>query len=475
MTTKAGDGGEIFVVTSLGSGHLFPCIELCKRISSRNYITTLVLPSNLLPSLPSSFHHHPLLRIAQISSFQFGPPTSHPDPARHQAGLDLQTHLSAAHRRPLCAVVDFQVGWTTPIFSTFNVPVVSFFTFGASAAAMEWGAWKSDAGTLTPGESRTIPGLPAEMSIKYDLKLRRGGGGGGGGGGGPKPGHQPPWVAAIEGSIGLMFNTCDDLERPFLDYLTNQIGLPVWGVGPLLPDQYWNSPSGSLIRDGAIRQTKRETNCTEEEVIQWLDSKPRGSVLYVSFGSETGPTMEEYPKLAGALEDSTHPFIWVIQPGSGLPKFPGDGQVVSGGSEGYFPHGLASKVGDRGMIIKGWAPQLLILSHRSTGGFLSHCGWNSTAEAIGRGVPFLAWPMRGDQIYNAKLVVNHLKIGCMALREDSSEVVKNDILEGIAKLMGDQEIHKRAEAISAKFERGFPASSEVALDAFRDFINQKKT
>ena len=48
-------------------------------------------------------------------------------------------------------------------------------------------------------------------------------------------------------------------------------------------------------------------------------------------------------------------------------------------------------------------------------------------EAIGQGVPILAWPMRGDQIYKAKLVVNHLNIGYMAFGEDSSHVARKDI------------------------------------------------
>ncbi|PSR89276.1 UDP-glycosyltransferase [Actinidia chinensis var. chinensis] len=461
-------GNEIFVVTSLGSGHLFPCIELCNLLSSRNYQTTLVLPSNLL--LPSSFRH----RTASIAAFDVGPHS--PTQAQHQAGLDLLAHLEA--HRPLCAVVDFQVGWAKPIFLKFDVPVVSLFTFGACAASMEWGAWKAAAGDLNSGEVRPIPGLPEGMCLTHrDLKPPSAASGGGGG---PKPGHRPPWVPAIEGSIGLMFNTCEELEGPYLEYLCRQIGLPVWAVGPLLPEQYWESPSGSLIRDGAVREPKRESNYTEVEVIQWLDSKPRGSVLYVSFGSETGPTIEEYPELASALEDSTHPFIWVIQPGSGLPKLfgsRGPRQPSSGMlslEDGYFPHDLASKVGDRGLIIRGWAPQLLILSHPSTGGFLSHCGWNSTVEAIGRGVPILAWPMRGDQIYNAKLVVNHLKIGYMAFGEDSSDMAKKDILEGVERLMSDREIRKRAEVIRVEFECGFSASSRATLDAFRDFVNQKE-
>jgi hypothetical protein len=34
-----------------------------------------------------------------------------------------------------------------------------------------------------------------------------------------------------------------------------------------------------------------------------------------------------------------------------------------------------------------WAPQELILAHPATGWFISHGGWNSTQEAMGRRVP----------------------------------------------------------------------------------------
>lgn len=395
-----------------------------------------------------------------------------PDPFLQKVGQDLETHLANRSKdsaRPLCAIIDFQMGWTKRVFCKFDIPFIGFFTFGACAAAMEWGAWKVQARDIKTGEIRSISGLPEEMTLEHsDTKRRPEGPPRGdphasgpnrpkGVGGPPKPGDRPPWVPEIEGSIALMFNTCDELERPFIDYMTNQMGMPTWGVGPLLPEQYWkSSTSGSLIRDGQIREHTRQSNYTEDDVIHWLDSKPRGSVLYVAFGSEVGPSKEEYPQLTTALEESTRPFIWVIQSGSGIP----------GRTDG--------KVGERGLIICGWAPQLLILSHPSTGGFLSHCGWNSTVEAIGRGVPLLAWPIRGDQYYNAMWVAKHLKVGHRVAENPSEMVRKDDIREGIEKVMVDVEIKKKAGALRGKLENGFPASSEAALDAFGHFISQRR-
>lgn len=543
---------EIWIVPFFGQGHLFPLMELCKQIASRNFKAVFVISSNLSSSVPSSLRQFPLVQIVEIPDEipptsspgssplpqpSSGPPRPHHD-GHNQMGVGLEKLLSTRSDNPdsatpVCAVLDVMAGWNAEIFKKFGIPTVAIFTSGACSAAMEYAMWKAQPLDIKSGETRLLPGLPEEMALTLsDLNQHsreppppnHGGSPPPGAGAGfpppgpppsghsdgpplslggnfpphglpppsgpgvdfpppgppfdgpgqqrrgpPTPGGRPRWVDDADRSIALMINTCDDLERPFIEYLAKQIGKPVWGVGPLLPEQYWKS-DGSILRDGKLRTSNRRSNISEDEVIEWLDSKPNGSVLYVSFGSEVGPTVEEYSILAEALEASNRPFIWVVQSGSGRP--PGPPHAGSKAEEGYFPHGLEERVGKRGLIINGWAPQLLILSHPSTGGFLSHCGWNSTVEAIGRGVPFLAWPIRGDQHYDAKLVVSFLKVGYPISDDISGKIKKDDIVKGIEKLMGDEEMKQRAVRLSAKFEHGFPTSSAAALDAFRDFVAQ---
>lgn len=384
---------------------------------------------------------------------------------------------------PGCVVMDVMMSWSKDIFRRANVPIVSFFTSGACSTAMEHAAWTAHVDDMLPDdEIRILSGLPETVALSYsDLKRRdqhHGGGKpqphGGMNFGPPTPGQPPRWLDEAEGSIALLINTCDDLEGPFLEYLAGQIQKPVLGVGPLLPEKYWKSTS-SVLHDRDSRPS-RESNYTEDEVIQWLDSKQTRSVIYVSFGSEVGPTLDEYDELADALGESNWQFIWVIQPGSGKPgppaNFLGGKPVPNAREEGYYPQGLQEKVGNRGLIIKGWAPQLLILGHPSTGGFLSHSGWNSTVEAIGRGIPILAWPIRGDQFYNAKLVVKHLKVGHM-VSDDLSEMVKKcDIIRGIELVMGDGEVHDRAIALRSIFEAGYPSSSTASLKALIELISK---
>ena len=65
----------------------------------------------------------------------------------------------------------------------------------------------------------------------------------------------------------------------------------------------------------------------------------------------------------------------------------------------------------KGMVVREWVPQVKILGHPSTGGFMSHCGWNSCVESISMGVPIAAWPMHADQPFNAVLITKVLKVG----------------------------------------------------------------
>ncbi|KAK6129922.1 hypothetical protein DH2020_036316 [Rehmannia glutinosa] len=462
---------DILVLPFFGQGHLFPCVELCKHLSSYNCRSILIIPSHLSSSIPTNLHHYPLLEVLQIpASYSPLPPPPRtemrapPDvssgprsgsrPHHHQQlGNGIESFLSERYNnvpgraRPGCVVMDVMMSWSKDIFKRENIPIVSFFTSGACATAMEYAAWKAHVDDMGTNETRVLSGLPECMAMSYsDLKRReqRGGGRGGKPGGmnfgPPKPGQPPRWMDEAEGSAAMLINTCDDLEGPFLEYLAGQIGKPVLGVGPLLPESYYKS-TGLVLHDRDSRPN-RESNYTEDEVIQWLDSKPSRSVIYVSFGSEVGPTLEEYDQLADALGESGRSFIWVIQPGSGKPSPPANFFGGKPGSEatqeGYYPQGLEEKVGDRGLIIKGWAPQLLILSHPSTGGFLSHCGWNSTVEAIGR------------------------------------EMVKKcDIMKGIEVVMDDGEVHDRAIGLRGVFEAGYPSSSGTALKALMELVISK--
>ncbi|KAL9411573.1 hypothetical protein AB3S75_045217 [Citrus x aurantiifolia] len=83
----------------------------------------------------------------------------------------------------------------------------------------------------------------------------------------PEAGDQPHWMKELEGSMALMFNTCDGLDGPFINYLANQLGKPVWGVGPLLPEQFYKS-AGSMLRDHEMRTNRRSSNVTEDEI--WI-------------------------------------------------------------------------------------------------------------------------------------------------------------------------------------------------------------
>ncbi|THV46606.1 hypothetical protein BGAL_0373g00120 [Botrytis galanthina] len=493
--------GEIFVVTGGGQGHLHPCIELCTRLTARNFNTTLVIPDrgietpfeppwSVPATLPQSFIQNPL------TSFLYITPSS-PSPyaidqfrleAISQLVFRITEHITS-DSTPLiiCAIVDIQMEWTKEIFAKCNIPIVTFVSFGACAASMMAHVMKLKAAAerFEPEEQKkTIEGLQVEVSItpedyrRFDREVFAGltppedpdfdpnffsep----------PEPGNLPRWFMAINGTIGIMYNTWEELEKPFFDYIAAELqiympewNVPIWDVGPLLPETYWESANDSSLIRG--RQSQRLSNHSEEEVLGWLDSKGQDEVLYIAFGSDVGPDMLEYSHIANALEHSCISFIWVIPPLAGMPK-------ASREPGGFYPEDLALKVGKRGLVIYGWAPQLLILSHVSTGGFLSHCGWNSTAEAIGRGVPFLTWPIRGDQFYNSKLIVDYLKIGYRVVENMEDGVEEEDIKIGIEKLMGDAKMRERAREWRAKFQNGFPISSDWSLNSFTRFVMER--
>ncbi|MQL95414.1 hypothetical protein Taro_028081 [Colocasia esculenta] len=445
--------GEILVVSFHSMGHTFPATELSLRLASRGLRVTLFLPTRprfpLHPNVNVVLLSHPPPpppavdpNSSSTSPFPSPPPHLHEDPSVEdylskrfgESGSASSASASSSSPPPmLCAVLDSMMSQHIETCRRYGIPVVSFFTSSSCAAALEHAASKLSVEDLAPTGSFAVPGLPEDMPVDASYFL---------------PGPPPPH------------------ERPFLDYLAKEAGKPVWGVGPLLPHRFWSTPD-ETTSDDATRPglQQQETTVAEGEVRAWLDSQLPASVLYISFGTLVGPFPEELAELAAALEESDRPFIWVLQAGALQ-------------STGYFPEDLErnARKTRRGLVIRGWAPQLAILSHPSTAAFLSHCGWNSTVEALGRGVPVLAWPIKGDQLSNAKLVTERLRVGYpvrTAVAGLVGRVKKEDVARGIERLMADKGIRDRAQTVRSIFTFGFPESSSASIDAFVDFVMQR--
>ena len=160
---------------------------------------------------------------------------------------------------------------------------------------------------------------------------------------------------------------------------------------------------------------KEETEC-----LNWLDSKPPNSVIYVNFGSITVLTQQQLVEFGCGLVNSKHPFLWIIR--SDL--------VV--GETTNFPHEFEVATKERGLIAN-WCPQEEVLNHPSVGGFLTHSGWNSTIESVCAGVPMLCCPFVADQQTNSKYTCNEWAIGINInndAKRDEVEKFVRELMEG---------------------------------------------
>ncbi|KAJ6838876.1 UDP-glycosyltransferase 73C6-like [Iris pallida] len=193
---------------------------------------------------------------------------------------------------------------------------------------------------------------------------------------------------------GVVINTFLELEPEYVDLYRGAMGeKAVLPIGTL---SLYN-------KDAEIKSTRGNKAAVDERRLAgWLDAKEPGSVLYVSFGSLVLQGPSQLIEIGRALESSGRPFVWVLKGAEASRP-----ELVEWMSEG----GFAERTEGRGLVIAGWAPQVAILSHPSVGGFVTHCGWNSTLEAITASVPMVTWPHIADQFLNEKLVVEVLRVG----------------------------------------------------------------
>ncbi|PON38756.1 UDP-glucuronosyl/UDP-glucosyltransferase [Parasponia andersonii] len=242
---------------------------------------------------------------------------------------------------------------------------------------------------------------------------------------------------------GLLVNTFMELESNVLRSLSQQGDFPpIYPVGPILN----------------VNATDNTT-----DIVTWLDSQPPSSVVFLCFGSMGSFGGEQVKEIACALENSRVRFLWSLRkpPQPGGPPVPSD---YTDPNE-VLPEGFLDRTAEIGKII-GWAPQVAILAHPSVGGFVSHCGWNSTLESLWFGVPIATWPLAAEQQVNAFKLVREFGLAVeikLDYRKDFNNNASNwngpgpvivkakEIERGIIRLMEHaSDIRKRVKEMSTK-------------------------
>ncbi|XP_071697384.1 anthocyanidin 3-O-glucosyltransferase 2-like [Rutidosis leptorrhynchoides] len=257
---------------------------------------------------------------------------------------------------------------------------------------------------------------------------------------------------------GFIVNSFVELEP----YAFNSIStpIPVYPVGPLLDHKKVNRTNGS------------------NEVINWLDKQPPKSVIFLCFGSMGCFSEPQLEQMAIALEKSNQRFLWSVRkpPPDGVHVAPTDYTNV----ETVLPDGFLERVKERGMVC-GWAPQVEVLAHGATKGFVTHCGWNSILEGLWHGVPMATWPLSAEQQLNAFLLVKELGLGvdlCMTYRSGGSGselVMAGQIEKAINWLMDDENpVRNRVKEISEKSRKALKngGSSFIALQKLAEDMLQ---
>ncbi|XP_030458494.1 anthocyanidin 5,3-O-glucosyltransferase-like [Syzygium oleosum] len=362
-------------------------------------------------------------------------------------------------------VIDVFSDAAFPVAAALGVPTYYFFTSGAVALSL-FLHFPTLHGSPTKSfkdlgdETVNIPGLPPIKALDLPgSMLDRGW---------RIYGYFLDACRNMISSSGIIVNTSESLETRILSAIREGSCVPdgptppIFAVGPLVESK------GDGDEDSGDERERKH------ECLSWLDSQPSRSVVFLCFGSRGRFSAVQLKEMALGLERSGARFLWVVRP----PPQDVSAKSTSGSNdddaslERYLPEGFLERTRERGMVVKSWAPQIQVLNHGSVGGFVTHCGWNSTIEAVHAGVPMVAWPLYAEQKVNRAFLVGEAALALPLSMSDEDGFVSADELakrvtdlmmgSGQGKVVRERVLAARDGVLEALSDGG---SSQVSLGA----------
>ncbi|KAG2666361.1 hypothetical protein I3760_15G055400 [Carya illinoinensis] len=398
------------MIPFLCPGHIIPMVDMARLLAQRGVIITIITTTlnavRIKPIIGRAIESGLPIRLVQLrlQLHEVGLPEGCESidaiPSRdlfmnffaavNKLQQPMEELLKDMESSPSCILADKNLLWTTDVAGKFNIPILLFDGTGCFNLLCCQSLHASQVHlSASDSEPFVVPGLPERIELtKAQLPSSL------------NPSMQDNSKdlhakvrASEEGAYGIVINSFEELELAYVkEYRKAKGDDKVWCIGPV-------SLSNKTDLEKAQRGNK--SSIDENKCLKWLDSWPENSVVYACLGTLCRLTPLQLIELGLGLEACNRPFLWVIRGDNGKEEL----------EKWILEDGFEERIKGRGLLIRGWAPQVLILSHPAIGGFLTHCGWNSTLEAVCAGVPMVTWPLFADQFFNEKLVVQVLKIG----------------------------------------------------------------
>ncbi|XP_010542772.1 PREDICTED: UDP-glycosyltransferase 74D1 [Tarenaya hassleriana] len=431
-------------------GHINPLLQFSKRLISKNVAVTLLTTSSthttILRRASSSLSGRASLPLAFVpldDGFEEGAPTGataeYLAMFKNKVSLSLSDLISSMDPKPAAVVYDSCLPWALDVARRFGVAGASFFTQSSVVNALYHHFIE---GRFREFQDEVV--LPAMPVLKggdlpvflYDRSIC-------------PPLHDLicSQFCNVDEAQFFLVNSFEELEVEILEWMENV--WPVKNIGPTVPSMYLDKRLGDEKDYGLSLFNPKVDEC-----LTWLDTKPPDSVVYVSFGSLAVLKDDQMNELASGLKQTGHFFLWVVRE-----------TESSKLSSSYL-----EEISEKGLIVT-WSPQLQVLAHKSVGCFVTHCGWNSTLEALSLGVPMVGMPQYSDQPTNAKFIEDVWKVGVRAKADKEGFVTKDEVVRCVGELMEGEksrDVRRNAEKWreSAKEAVSEGGSSDRNIDEF---------
>ncbi|KAA8520986.1 hypothetical protein F0562_011659 [Nyssa sinensis] len=408
---------HVVVLPFHGQGHLNTMIQFSKRLASKGIkitLTTTLSNTNTMQAAAGSITFESIYDDCTeggggVGGFKGFLERFEASGSRNLAELIRKFKISEFPVK--CLVYDANIEWALDIAKQLGIVGAAFFTQSCAAIASYYPMHHELTGEPLPVPAFSMPGLP-QLSIPNLPSLGLGTGG------------FPPIILHIlkqfnniEKADWVLFNSFDMLEEEVVKWMLNL--WPVRTIGPTLPSVYLDNRVENDTDYGFNLYKPNSDTC-----MKWLNTKPTGSVVYVSFGSVASLNAEQMVEMAEALRQNNNSFLWVVKPTE----------------ECKLPSNFVEETSEKGLVVT-WCPQLEVLAHHAVGCFITHCGWNSTVEAISFGVPLLAMPQFLDQITNAYFVEKFWEVGIKPEADEKGLATRNEIDRRIREIMHGERGH----------------------------------